>query len=159
MKSNSTDSNSVDEPEHEDVVFVIDSREKKPYPFADDTTITKTLATGDYSIEGFENVFAVERKSLSDFLMSITWERQRFKQEIDRGDNLLGFVVVIESDLKQILNWDYERNIHPNAVIGTVENWSKYHKVEFLWCGDRDTAEQHTRKILLDWYESCQSMQ
>ncbi len=50
------------------------------------------------------SVFAVERKSLPDFLKSITWDRDRFKREIVRSEELFGFVVMIEADGETISN-------------------------------------------------------
>lgn len=138
--------------------IVIDSREQLPYRFEGYETVVEKLETGDYSVVGFENVFAVERKSLSDFLKSITWERKRFKKEIERGDDLLGFVVVIESSVQDILNWNYKRKVHPNSVMGTVNNWEEYHSVEFEWAGDRSNAEQQTIETLERWYSAYSSM-
>ncbi len=142
-----------------DFVVVCDSREKLPYNFSDDVeVVSEKLDTGDYSVQGFENVFAVERKSLPDFLKSITWERKRFKSEIVRGDDLLAFVVVIEAPVKDILEWNYERDVHPNAVMGTIKNWSKYHNVEFVFCGSREDAEKETIHLLEVWYNAYQSL-
>lgn len=132
---------------------VIDSREQLPYDFGPGVpTVRKALKTGDYSIEGFEDVFAVERKSLNDLLKSITWDRRRFKQEIHRGNDLGRFTVVIEADKQTILNWDYERQVHPNAVMGTIDKWETWNNVEFRWCGNRDRAKEETLKLLKDWW-------
>ncbi len=141
-----------------DFTIVVDSREKKPYAFDGYDTVVNKLDTGDYSIQGHEDVFAVERKSLPDLLKSITWDRDRFKHEIVRGDELLGFVVVIEDSVQNVLNWNYKRNVHPNSVIGTIENWSNYHNVDFVWCGDRERGEQETIDTLEKWYEAYTAM-
>jgi hypothetical protein len=42
------------------------------------------LYTGDYSVRGLEEVFAVERKSLADLAGSLTRERDRFMREMHR---------------------------------------------------------------------------
>ena len=44
----------------------------------------KTLQSGDYSVKGLEDVFAVERKSMSDLVGSLTRERDRFMRELHR---------------------------------------------------------------------------
>ena len=48
-----------------DFRIVIDSREKEPYTFACEVQKAK-LEAGDYSVQGFEQHVAVERKSLPD---------------------------------------------------------------------------------------------
>ena len=66
----------------------VDSREKKGYSFRNFPVSTeeKRLKTGDYCIStdgdsmgenSFDPHYAVERKNPSDFLKSITWERDR----------------------------------------------------------------------------------
>jgi len=140
-------------------VVVCDTREQLPYEFSDDVEVVhEKLDTGDYTVQGFEKVFAVERKSLPDLLKSITWERERFKREIIRSEELLGFAVVVESSLQDVLNWNYHREVHPNAVMGTVRNWKKYHCVDFVWAGDRESAELETLSILRRWWESYNSL-
>ncbi|ELY49865.1 ERCC4 domain-containing protein [Natronorubrum bangense] len=141
-----------------DFTIVIDTREKLPYEFEGYDTVIDKLDTGDYSIQGYEDVFAVERKSLPDLLKSITWDRDRFKEEIIRGDELLGFVVVIEDSVQNILEWNYKRKVHPNSVMGTIENWSSYHNVDFEWCGDRRGGEEETIEILERWHNAHKAM-
>lgn len=132
---------------------VIDTREQLPYNFGPDVPVVRrAMVTGDYSIDGFEEIFAVERKSLEDLLKSITWDRARFKAEISRGNELGRFKVVIESDKQTVLNWDYQRNVHPNAVMGTLNEWARWNKVDFVWCGTRDRAQEATLDMLKDWW-------
>lgn len=87
-----------------------------------------------------------------------TWERERFKNEIVRGDDLLGFTVVIEAPAKTVLFGDYRRKVYPNSVMGTIANWSDYHNVDFEWCGDRAGAERETVECLERWYKPYQSL-
>lgn len=50
--------------------IVIDTREQTPYGFAkyDAEPIRAALPTGDYSLPGFEDRVAIERKSLDDLV-------------------------------------------------------------------------------------------
>ena len=55
---------------------VIDSREQMPLDFGPEVpTVRRKLDAGDYSAAGFEHRLAVERKSLSDLLGSLTRDR------------------------------------------------------------------------------------
>ena len=46
-------------------VIVADSREQEPLTFTRLQSVRGTLYSGDYSVQGLESKFAVERKSLS----------------------------------------------------------------------------------------------
>ncbi len=63
--------------------IVIDSREQDPLAFTF-PTITTGLPTGDYSVAGLEDDFAVERKSIPDLVGSLTSGRERFMRELQR---------------------------------------------------------------------------
>ena len=64
--------------------LIVDSREQLPFRFMHLPTAVAGLVTGDYSIKGMEDVFAVERKSIPDLIASVTRERDRFMRELQR---------------------------------------------------------------------------
>ena len=47
---------------HDDFTIIIDTREQQPWTFEHYTTANRKLDTGDYSVEGLENLLAIERK-------------------------------------------------------------------------------------------------
>ena len=65
-------------------VLLVDTREQKPLRFSHLPAESARLYTGDYSVRGLEEVFAVERKSLADLAGSLTRERDRFMKEMHR---------------------------------------------------------------------------
>lgn len=65
-------------------VLLVDTREQRPLQFSHLPAESATLYTGDYSVKGLEEVFAVERKSLADLAGSLTRERDRFMREMHR---------------------------------------------------------------------------
>ncbi len=144
-----------------DETVLIDTRERKEYSFRDVEVVRTGLKTGDYTIEGFEDVFAVERKSLNDLANTLGGGRDRFEKELERAEAFEKFVVVIEAEKSMLYDRDnsggcphYYSNIHPNSIIGTVEKWpKKYDTLEFEWAGDRDSARNRTRELLEEWYE------
>ena len=79
--------------------IIIDTREQRPWAFdlEDADCRVDTLRTGDYAIEGDE-LFAIERKSLDDFLSTISTGWERFQREIVRMDVFVAKVVIVESD-------------------------------------------------------------
>ena len=87
-------------------VIITDTREQTPLCFTHLRSERGTLDTGDYSVRGLEEVFAVERKSMADLVGSLTRERARFMREMHR---LRGFqfarllVVGTEMELMQLV--------------------------------------------------------
>lgn len=82
--------------------ITIDTREQTPWAFPIDLAETArgTLSEGDYALTG-DDGFAIERKSLSDFLGTISSGWKRFIRELGRMDNK-GFpvkVIIVESDV------------------------------------------------------------
>lgn len=67
--------------------LVVDTREKKPYRFPGiDDVINEPLDVGDYTHDGFQHTYAVERKSLDDFAQSLGTDRLRFENEVRRAN-------------------------------------------------------------------------
>lgn len=141
--------------------IVIDTREKLPYSFYDQDVIRKKLDTGDYSIEGFEDTFAVERKSLSDYLGSITHDRDRFEREIQRGTEMAHFEVVIEADKETVKRGEYYPDVPPMSAINTAKAWSRpdRYDIPFHWAGDRKSAKALTMDLIRDWEQDDPSYQ
>lgn len=146
-----------------DAPVVIDTRERKPYSFPSiDTVIYDRLDVGDYTRDGYRDVFAVERKTLDDLATSLGYERDRFRSEIERAQSLDEFVVVIEADKEAVSRYsgegkggcpNYFSDIAPNSVLGTVRSWpTDYDPLRFEWCGDRRNGMQRTLELLDKWY-------
>ncbi|MFC7191892.1 ERCC4 domain-containing protein [Halocatena marina] len=134
-------------------VVVIDDREKRPWDFPGCNTTQDRLNVGDYTYEGFEEVFAVERKSLNDLATSCGTGRSRFEDEIRRAQDLAHFAVIIEADRAEAQAGNYYCNIHPNALIGTIDKWpKKFPTLDFIWAGDRERAAQEAMYYLDRWY-------
>jgi ERCC4-type nuclease len=66
-------------------IIVTDTREVTPFIFTRLPSVRGTLITGDYGILGAEDLFMVERKSLSDMVGCFMGERERFTREMHRA--------------------------------------------------------------------------
>jgi len=149
---------------------LIDSREQLPWTF-DGIVISgrrwqirtqvATLATGDYSILGCENLLTIERKSVADLLGCVAGpehsrekrKHERMRAMIDRG----GFArVVIEGDLSATVDWlndpTCERGIHPNSIFGCHATWDRT-LAPWCWAGSRRAAEVIAFWMMLDWWQ------
>lgn len=67
--------------------ILIDKNEKTPYRFPDSETkklfISNSRYSVDYTIEGYEKLIAVERKSLSDFYQSVGRNHDKFFKKME----------------------------------------------------------------------------
>jgi ERCC4-type nuclease len=129
-----------------DPVLVIDTREKLPYAF--EGAITKMLRAGDYSVVGYEDRVAVERKSKADAYSSLGAARSRFQRELERLARLDFAAIVIECSLPELLEPPPFSQTHPRAVIGTLLGWSVRYRILVVFAGDRDHAQAVTRHLL-----------
>lgn len=134
--------------------IIIDTREQKPYKFYGQQVIRKKLNTGDYSVEGYEDLFAVERKSLPDYIQSISHERKRFEREIQRATDMEFFEVIIEASEQEVRDGDYYANVPPLSAINTARAWSRKDRygIPFTWAGGRREAKSLTLDRLEDWH-------
>ena len=122
-------------------VIVVDTREQEPLPFSRLKTQPGTLVTGDYSVAGLENLFAVERKSISDLVgCCVGQNRERFERELHRlrGFRFKRLLIVGTED--EILKGDYRSNIKPQAVIGTLRAFEVRYDVPIVFCDTAQTA-------------------
>lgn len=131
----------------------VDTREQLPWSFAPHVqTARVTLAAGDYSIVGAEHRIAVERKSLSDYLGSITYGRERFKRELAVLAGYEAAFVIIEANFGDIDDMCSRSRVHPNSVFGTtVAITLDYCPV--LWAGDRRRAAELCFRLLKRFYD------
>jgi DNA excision repair protein ERCC-4 len=101
--------------------IVIDNREQDPLTFTRLQSVTGTLYSGDYSVKGLEDVFAIERKSIDDIAnCCLAGQRDRFEHELHR---LRGFRLkrlLIVGTRADIAAGHYHSRIAPKAVLATL---------------------------------------
>ena len=129
--------------------IVIDTREKLPLIF-DGTirTVRKFIRTGDYSVEGYEDQFAVERKSIPDLIGTLTAGRSRFERELQRMAGIAFRRVIVEGSLRQVIasakrvEQDKRRRVRTSSIIGTIYAFEVRYGVPFVFAaqGAREAA-------------------
>lgn len=82
---------------------IVDTREQRPWAFSPDAIqVTRgTLSTGDYALDGDAH-FAIERKSLGDFLGTIGTGWPRFVREVKRMQDFVARVIIVEADYEML---------------------------------------------------------
>lgn len=88
-------------------MIIKDTREQKGWEFDEFNEFTVgTLKTGDYTVEGYEDVLCVERKGTFGELAGNLTEK-RFWNEIDRMGSFKYAYVICEFELKDIMMYPY----------------------------------------------------
>jgi hypothetical protein len=142
---------------NEDFTIIVDTREQQPWEFEHYAVAHRKLDTGDYSIEGLEELLGIERKkSVSEFANNIT--ESRFKDVVMRMSQLKYSFLLLEFDLNDILiypigstvpkrMWD-KIKISPAFILKHILELQLNHNIKVIFCGDSDNARKMAEHIL-----------
>jgi len=122
-------------------VIVVDTREQTPLVFSNLASVTGTLQSGDYSIRGLENSFAVERKSIPDLVSCCTGEnRERFERELHRLRGFRFKRLLIVGTRAEVEQHRYRSNLAPKVVMGSLAAWEIRFDVPVVWAAPHEAA-------------------
>ena len=119
---------------------IVDTREQTPLLFANLPTERATLATGDYSVKGFESDFCIERKSVADLVQSATFERERFERELVRMRGYSFRRLLIVGTLADIEAHRYRSQTNPKSVIASVTAFEIRYQLPVCYCPTPEAA-------------------
>lgn len=143
-------------------VVIIDTREQTPFEFK--LSEVSKLDTGDYSVKGFENEFAIERKAVGDAVNSVISDRERFENEMVRASKLKYFAIIIEGmpeDLRKHVRVGAKYHHIPlglmigqcKSVVNTYIHWTIKHKIHVFFCKNRKEANALAEDLLMTYYK------
>lgn len=136
------------------MIIIQDTREKNPLSFAFygyETTVA-TLKTGDYTIEGYEEIVAIERKkSTSELANNLGKHRDRFEREMERLSEFEHKYIVCEFTESDLLQFPLNSSI-PKRIIKYIRMNGKFMKkqlhkyeddygIEIIFCDGKEAAE------------------
>jgi hypothetical protein len=142
--------------------IIVDTREQLPWEFGFHLTSKQKLDTGDYSIQGFENLFTIERKkSVSEIATNIT--ESRFNDVLQRMGQIPHSFMLMEFTLDEVYSfpigsdipkkmWDKLR-ISGNYIMKYLIEAQLNHNIHLLFCGDSENAERTAVSIMKRIYE------
>lgn len=137
-----------------DAKIIIDSREQKPLEIDSESEV-KGLKFGDYALEGSDKV-CIERKSINDFIGTLSGGYERFEREIIRAKEAKSYMIIlVEESLSNAIKFNVLEQIYkkgmkvtPEYVFHNVrELIQKYNHIQFLFVKDRDQASEMVKKI------------
>lgn len=105
--------------------ILVDTREPWPHPWAKHLPevefVREMLDTGDIALAG-NPMIVIERKTVPDFMQSITSERDRFERELERATKLDQFTIIVEGCLSDCIGG----GMSINSVVGTVAKFFRF---------------------------------
>ncbi len=126
----------------QNIDIIVDSRESGNHVHSylsgmeDVNVIRKQLKVADYICS---DRVGVERKTIPDFLRSITDQRM-FSQVCDLSDSFANPVMVMEGNPELLF---LETEVHPNTIRGVLSSIAIDHRVPIIWTRNpRETAMQ-----------------
>ena len=135
--------------------IIVDTREQQPLWTAGANVVVRKLDTGDYSLEGFEDVVCIERKkSVAEVATNIV--EARFWREIDRMAEFKHKHLVCNFTIDDILRypkgsgipkwrWKYLK-VKPKFILSSLSKIQMKYDIEVHYC--RGTAEM--RRVIKD---------
>ena len=122
-------------------VIVIDNREQEPLRLTHFESVRDTLYSGDYSLRGLENSFAVERKSLDDLAnCCLATNRDRFEHELHRLRGYQFKHLLIIGSREEIAVGRYHSRIAPRAVLATLGAFEIRYSIPLVFCASLKEA-------------------
>ena len=88
---------------------------------------------------------------MNDLIGCLSQGRDRFERELFRARALDYFALVVEADLKDIVNHSYKSEMLPRAVLQSLVAFSIRYKMPIWFCGNREHAQSITESLLLKY--------
>lgn len=129
----------------------MDTREQTPFSFDSYQTAVESVAlpVGDYSLPGFQDRVAIERKELNDLIACLKDKnRERFERELAKARYYDLFAVVVEAALDDVRRGQYRSEMKPHAALQSLCAFQVRYRAAIIWAGDRRGAEYMTFSLL-----------
>lgn len=131
--------------------IIVDTREQQPWPLKHHSVANKKLDTGDYTIEGYEDILCIERKhSISEFVNNMT--EKRFADVLDRMSKYKYSFMIMEFNFDGIVNFPVGSDIpkyiwknlriNPAYIIKYISDIQIKYNIHILFCGSAYNAEK-----------------
>lgn len=133
-----------------------DTREQNPLAFERCASIPGTIKTFDYAIEGDQDRFAIERKSLPDLIQSLAiqknWIRELKKIRRARAAGFPRLFYVIEAERADIEHFDYSiftrGRVRAAFLFHQLSELEYIHDVHVIFSGDSLGAARDIHRLL-----------
>jgi ERCC4-type nuclease len=110
-----------------------------------------TLKDGDYSIQGFQDKIAIERKGISDLLSYCTVEREKTKAKMERFRKMDFVALVVESRESDLYRPYMHSSISPEVIRQALVSFQVRYGVH-VYIGVRENLSRYVLDIMIKYY-------
>lgn len=129
--------------------IVIDTREQTPWTFPDGIkTVRRGIHFGDYTLDGLDEIVAIERKSAMDMIGCVGQSRGRFEKHLYGLADLPFAHVIIECSMRALCETCSKTGVNVSSLVGTIVAWQAATGVHFWTPDDRRFAAALAVRIL-----------
>ncbi len=148
---------------YDEIKIIIDTREQQPWSFDFNEIAVAKLDTGDYSVEGLEDILCIERKkSVSEIANNIV--ESRYKDWTKRMSKYKHKFLMLEFDLDEVFRypriasvpkklWEKIR-VSPKFIIKCIIELQVYYGIHVVFCGDHENAQRLALSIMKKVYQN-----
>lgn len=149
-------------------LILFDNREKKMWNFdLYDCCLGQkgvTLTTGDYTIDGLEDILTIERKrTTAEIAINLGSKHVQFRKELERMTHFRFSYIICEFTEEDILKFPIGSGIPKRMwkklrvsgkfLLSRLYEWSEMYEVELHMCNDRVEAEIKAIDIMKTIYK------
>ena len=131
--------------------ILIDTREQAPYDLVG--AKKATLHTGDYTVAGYKDDIAVERKSYSDLYHCLTTAKKRFEDQLKRLGEMDYAYLLIDTTASAVLMGHPQCKLPGEVALSKLVKLTTRYDVPFCFADNRGGLI--TRNLLLEMKKKC----
>ena len=140
-----------------DFTVIVDTREQQPWTLKYHSSAIQKLDTGDYSVQGYEDLICIERKhSISEFVSNMS--EKRFLDVLNRMTKYKYSYIVMEFNFDDVLNfpigsdipkkmWD-RLKVSPAYITKYIAEIHTKYNIHVLFCGSPTGAEKMALSLM-----------
>lgn len=145
------------------MVIIQDTQEKIPFDFSfyDVEVKVKKIPTGDYTVEGFEDIIVIERKaSVDEIAGNFTRKKDAWWREMKRMSQVEYKYIICEFPFQDVIDYPKtSKATKPTRINGMVLSKSinlciSNYAVDVIFCDDKKQAEDKAFELLKDVYDN-----
>ena len=130
----------------EGFILKVDTREQTPLfdPIPKGLCIVRdTVTVGDYTVKGFEDKLAIERKGLSDFFSYIGSERDRTVKKLERMSEMYFSALVVQVEECDLYSPFIPTKLSHEHVRGFLKCLRVKYRIPYIITDDKDYIERY----------------